>query len=807
MYPLGKQFEIDTSKAKSDNKCTYKGKHYRISVLTERLVRLEYSASGVFVDVPSQFALNRSFSFPEYKVRQDSKFLEITTKYFRLTYVKEAHFRGSKIDPMRNLKITLFMNDGDNDRDWYYGHPEVRNFDGNMISEDMDTPKALKRGLYSLEGFASIDDSKSLLFNPDGTLYEREKNSLDIYVFLYKDDFELALKDYFKLTGNPELIPRYALGNWWSRNITYDQDKVKELISNFERRKVPLAVFLLDKDWHYRDASNVKGLKTGFTFNKDLFNDPVEVSKFLHDHNIRLGLQIDPSEGIYPHETYYLQACYYLGINNNKIIKFDPLNPKLLDVYFKLFLHPLEALGVDFFWHDYKGDNQVLKLLAYNHFNYKDIGRNPAKRSIMLSRSGIYASHRYPVLYAGSTEVSWNGLKEISSSMMAAANIGVSFWSHDVAGNHGGIEESELYIRYVELATFSPILRFHAARGHYYKREPWKWDIKTETIANDYLRLRHRLIPYLYTESYNYYKNAKVLIEPFYYKYKWVIDDNNYKYQYFLGRELLVCPILTKKDLVMNRTIHRFFIPEGVWYDFKTGKKFLGNKKYVSFYKEEDYPVFARAGSVIPLSNRSDVNNVGLPLDMEVYIFPGVSHTYTLYEDDGLTSLYKEGYYLKTDMDYNYMQNNYTIIIRSVEGKSGIVPPKRNYKFRFRNTKRADDVKAYYNDQEIKIDEMYIEENDFVVVVNNVNTIGQLTINCKGKNIEIDAVRLINEDIDNILMDLQISTYLKEKIAEIVFSDMPVKKKRIAIRKLKHDGLSKEHIRLFLQLMEYIQTI
>ena len=112
--------------------------------------------------------------------------------------------------------------------------------------------------------------------------------------------------------------------------------------------------------------------------------------------------------------------------------------------------------------------------------------------------------HRYPILYAGETEVSWDGLKEISSSMLSAANIGVSFWSHDVGGNHGGIEESELYIRYVELGTFSPILRFHAARGNYYNREPWRWDIKTETIANDYLRLRHRLIPYLYTESYNY---------------------------------------------------------------------------------------------------------------------------------------------------------------------------------------------------------------------------------------------------------------------------------------------------------------
>ena len=106
MYPLGKQFEIDVSKAKSDDKCIYKGKHYRITILSERLVRLEYSPSGAFVDAPSQFALNRSFTFPEYQTKQDAKFLEITTKYFKLTYVKEAPFTGTKVDPMKNLKIT-----------------------------------------------------------------------------------------------------------------------------------------------------------------------------------------------------------------------------------------------------------------------------------------------------------------------------------------------------------------------------------------------------------------------------------------------------------------------------------------------------------------------------------------------------------------------------------------------------------------------------------------------------------------------------------------------------------------------------
>lgn len=807
MYPLGDQFRIDMSKSVSREKCVYQGNHYRISVLSERLVRLEYSPSGKFVDVPSQLVMNRQFYLPDFKVRQDNRILEITTSYFRLTYLKEMPFLGTKIDPMKNLKITLLSPKNENDRDWYYLHPEVRNMSGNMISEDVSVSKALKRGLYSLEGFASIDDSNSFLFNEDGTFVTRETGSLDIYVFMYKNDFLLALQDYFKLTGYPDLIPRYALGNWWSKNTSYNHDSLFEVIGNFERRNVPLAVVLLDGDWHYRNVGENKNLSSGFSFNHTLFPNPAETIRSLHQHNIRLGLEVDPSQGLYPHEMYYQQACSYLGITGGKIIVFDPLNPKLLDVYFKLFLHPLEAMGVDFFWHDYKADNQVSKLLAYNHYHYMDAARNPAKRSLILSRNAIYAPHRYPILYAGQTEVSWEGLRKISQNQLNACNIGVSWWSHDVGGNHGGIEVSELYIRYVELGVFSPILRFHAAKGHFYKREPWRWDIKTETIVNDYLRLRHRLIPYLYTENYAYYKDGRPLIQPFYYQHPWVIDDETYKYQYFFGRQFLVCPILTKKDVVMNRTIHQFYIPDGIWYDFKTGKKFPGRKKYVSFFKEEDYPVFAKSGSIIPLSNRSDVNNVGLPLDLEIHIFPGVSNVYTMYEDDGLTALYKEGFYLKTDIDYNYLQNNYTVIIRSVEGKSGVVPEKRNYKIRFRNTKHAEDVRAYFNESEVPISSMYIEENDFIVEIQQVDTIGQLTINCRGKDIEIDAVRLINEDIDSILMDLQIETNLKEKIADIIFGDMPIKKKRIAIRKLRKDGLSKEYMRLFLKLLEYIEQV
>ena len=806
MYPLGKQFQVDSQKAISDKKAVFLGNNYRISMISERCVRLEFSPSGTFVDKPTQLIKKRNLGLPDFAIRQDPNLVEISTKYFILTYIKGQPFIGPRVDPMKNLKITLNSREKDRNKDWYVGHPEARNLGGNMISVDMGIPKNLEKGLYSLEGFASFDDSKSKLILDDGTLGDPPENHLDIYVFMYDKDFKQALLDYFKMTGAPALIPRYALGNWWSRNITYSDTTLYQLIRNFERNKIPLSVMLFDHDWHYRDVDEHKALKSGYTFNKNLFIDPEKMIEDLHKRGIRVGLCVNPTNGIYPHEMYYKQASEALGITESKIILFDPLNPKLLDVMFKLLLHPLEAQGVDFFWNDSMGENDINKLWALNHYMFLDSGRANTKRPMLLGRGSVYAPHRYPVVYGGSSEISWDALKKLPFMYLNAANIGVSWWSHDVGGNHGGIEDGELYVRYLQLSTIAPILRFHGARGTYYKKEPWLWDVQTEQIAIDYLRLRHRLIPYLYTEAYNYTKSGTPLVQPFYYNYMWVYDDELYRNQYYFGSQLLVCPILDKKDTTMNRTLHRFFIPDGTWYDFITGKKFPGNKKYISFFKEDEYPVFAHAGSIIPLSNRSDYNNTGLPVDLEIQIFPGVSNTYTLYEDDGVTALYREGYFLKTSIDYNYLRDNYTVVIRSIDGKSGIVPDKRNYKMIFRNTKKPNEVLTYFNADKLPF-EAYIDGNDFVVELKDVPTIGQVTINCKGKDIEIDAARLINDEVDSILMDLKINTYLKEDIAAIMFGNEQISKKRIAIRKLKKKGLSKEYIGLFLRLLEYLSEV
>lgn len=791
---------MDLSLGKTNEEVTVKGQKYRISVLSERLLRLEYNPNGIFYDAPSQFALNRNFKKPEMEVKQDDKYLEIKTKYFTLTYVKEKNFDAGKVVPMANLKVDV----NGSDRSWYYGHAEAKNLKGLYMSEDGDSKNQIfQNGLYSIDGFASFNDSETMLYNEQGYLVERDTKYTDIYLFVYGEDISNAFKDYYELTGYPPLIPKYALGNWWSRDLPYTEEKILEVVNKFEKNEIPLSVFLLDKEWHIRKIED-KEYETGYTFNKDLIPEPEKLIKELHDKNIRVGLSFNPVDGIMPHEENYSNIANAFRIEQGKTISFDPLNQTVVKATTGFMLAPLINKGIDFIYNDYQnfeGSFQKLWLLNDTLYKMVDVG---GRRGLILSRNSLLASHRYPITYTGKSLINWDTLKKVPLLNQTAANIGVSFISSDISGSYGGIEEEDLYIRSVQLGCFSPILKFSSPSGKYYRKEPWRWNIRAAETVDNYLNLRHDLLPYIYTESYEYSKGTP-MIRPLYYDEPFILDDDNFKNEYFFGKSFLICPILNKKESLINRTIHKFYIPEGTWYDFQTGKKFPGKKEYLSFFKEEDYPVFVKSGAIIPLG-KDEGNSLTNPTDLEIHVFPGKNNTYTLYEDDGLTKNYQNGGYLKTILEYNYMPNNYTFIIRSSEGKRGIVPEYRNYKIRFRNTKRADDVIVYFNNVIMQAT-TYVDDADFVVELKQIPSIGQVTINCKGKDIELDAIRLINDDIDSILLDLKINTILKEKISAIMFSNLAIKRKRIEIRKLNKLGLTKEYIKLFLKLLEYIEQI
>ena len=799
MYNLGEQFKFDLEAAKVNPKSVISGKKFRFSVLTESLIRLEYSADGSFKDLPSEIVWYRNFDNPTFEISGTNGLLQITTKYFTLVYNKEKPFYGGRINAANNLRVTCNINN----KTWYYTYPEVRNYVAPAYKYETDKNGRGMKSLFSLDGFTTIDDSKSNYFGEDGCIVKSDDKHIDIYLFVYGTNFFTCLKDYYKITGKPSLLPRYAFGNWWSRNRNYSSDDVKKIVNDFKEHNVPLSAILLNKSWEEVDTNNFESFK----FNKELHSNPVDLTQTLHSNNVKLGLTLNPVKGFSNNTNNYDIIKQYLEPLENGIIPFNVFNPRWIDVYLKLIIHPLDNLGIDFYNIDYFDAKKLEDLMLLKHYQLFDMKRRIEKRPLLYGYNATYAAHRDSILYYGKSIVSWDTLKEISMINCSSTNIGVSWWSHDIGGFHKGIEDTELFTRFIQLGVFCPILKLNSDAGRYYKRYPWKWGIKTNNITSNYLRFRHKLIPYLYSENYRYYNNGVPFIQPLYYQYPLFYDDPIYSNEYYFGSQLFISPIVTHKYYVMNRTIQRFYIPEGTWYDFVTGKKFPGGRKYVSFFRDEDYPVFAKAGAIIPLSMNIDNNNVGIPKDLEIQIFPGRNNVYNLYEDDGETNFYLEGKYLLTNIEYNYLPNNYTVIIRPIAGVKGIVHEKRNYKINFRNTKKSDNVITYVNNNKIE-NNCYIDGNDFIVEVKDIPTLEQLTINCRGKDIEIDALRIINDDIKGILNDLPISTEIKEVIDDIIFSkNTTIKQKRLQIRRIDSKKLEKKYVELFLKLLDYISQV
>src|SRR5699024_7632801 len=210
---------------------------------------------------------------------------------------------------------------------------------------------------------------------------------------------------------------------------------------------------------------------------------------------------------------------------------------------------------------------------------------------------------------------------------------------------------------------------------------------------------------------------------------------------------------------VINRVMKKVFVPNGIWFDLFSGKKFTGNKSYNNFYRDEDYPVFVKAGAIIPMSV---IVKEEIPSILELNIYPLANGEYDLYEDDGYSNNYKRGLYMITNFSYHYEKDNYTLLITKKDGKNLLNT--RSYILRFKNTKNITEVNI--SDKLVKYN-CYYDGNDFIIKIDNLIVGRKIEVNIKGQDILVSSVRVINEEIKEILYDLQIETRLKEKIDKI----------------------------------------
>jgi alpha-glucosidase (family GH31 glycosyl hydrolase) len=367
-----------------------------------------------------------------------------------------------------------------------------------------------------------------------------------------------------------------------------------------------------------------------------LFPDYQAFLKKIKAKNLRITLNLHPADGIRFWDNAYEEMAQAFGVNpeTKEYIPFDIADANFINRYFSILHKPYEKSGVDFWWVDWQqGISSKMEgldpLWALNHYHYLDIAVNNIP--LILSRYSGIGSHRYPVGFSGDTYVTWETLKYLPYFTANASNIGYTWWSHDIGGHQAGYMENELYVRFIQYGVFSPINRLHCSNSETMTKEPWAYNNGAGAISKEYLRFRHRMIPYLYSASYKTHKDGLALIEPLYYQW-----DNEEAYlfneEYLFGGELLLAPI-TEKAIDGFACVNAW-IPEGKWTDIFTGDGYQAGPegKTVTLLRELEFiPVLAREGAILPLSMEPG-NSIMNPEKLEIWSYLG-NNEYILYED------------------------------------------------------------------------------------------------------------------------------------------------------------------------------
>lgn len=655
------------------------GPNYRFTVLTDRLIRYEWAEDGKFEDRASTFAINRDFAVPKFHVL-DNADLEIITEYFHLSYNKKR-FSPDGLTAHFNAKYTKWG------YSWRFGTPAHLNLGGTARTlDECDGRCDMGQGVLSKAGYAALDDSRSMLFDGQGFVAPRPAGDrVDGYLFCYGRDYKAAMKSFFAVSGKQPVLPRYALGNWWSRYYAYRQEEYIALMDEFRARGIPMSVAVIDMDWHLVSDDRVPHAGwTGYTWNKELFPDPKLFAHELHKRNLRMTLNDHPHSGVHSHEESYDEMARFLGhdTRNRTPILFDPTRPKFIEAYLGILHRKLETLGCDFWWIDWQqGPHSRVPgmdpLWLLNHFHHLDHGRD-GKVPLIFSRYAGPGSHRYPVGFSGDTVVTWESLAFQPEFTATASNIGYGWWSHDIGGHIRGYRDDELVTRWVQLGVFSPIMRLHSTSSRWMSKEPWLYRKEYTSSMSEFLRFRHRLVPFLYTRSIICSEEDEPLVQPMYWEYPECEAAYSVPNQYLFGSELLVAPIVQPRERRTNLASVKAWLPPSQRYvDIFTGTVYDGNREITLYRGLEKYPVLAHEGSIITLdANPSPVDGCLNPDVIEVILVVGRDGQVSVLENVG-DDVFGEGELMRGDRRHS------TIKYNQAEGRLTAEVTDRAWSFRF----------------------------------------------------------------------------------------------------------------------------
>lgn len=495
------------------------------------------------------------------------------------------------------------------------------------------------------------------------------------YVVFAGPRLDDVIATYRTLSGQAPLMPIWAYGFIQCRERYSSSAEIIEAARQFRARQLPMDVIV--QDWQYWGNYGWNAMQ----WDERYYPDPATMVRELHELHAKLMVsvwsRIAPESAIGAEFT-----AKKLYIPHTPWVDF--FNPEAAALYWKDIAERMLPLGIDAWWLDAAependalagrmttaGPGETVRLLyplLVSRTVYEGQRKSaPDRRVFILTRSAFLGQQRYAsAVWSGDVGSNWETLRRQIRAGLDYSVAGLPYWTTDTGGffrpgdkQYTDPEYHELFLRWLQFSAFSPLMRVHGFQTH---TEPWNFGHTVEEEERQYLDLRYRLLPYIYSQAAQVTFHGFTFMRPLVMDFPSDVKALDQNDEYMFGQAFLVAPVLTSGARTWS--VYTPATPGG-WYDWWTEKKVQGGRTAMLDAPLEKLPVLVRAGSIVPLAPVTQYAGDKTDGTLELRIYPGADANFTLYEDEGTNYNYEHGAFSEISMHWSQARHALTIADR-----------------------------------------------------------------------------------------------------------------------------------------------
>lgn len=509
------------------------------------------------------------------------------------------------------------------------------------------------------------------------------------FFLIYAEETDEIYQGFRKLCGRTPMPPRRGLGFIQCKQRYASQQELLEVAGQYREKGYPCDIFVVD--WfHWKVLGDL-------SLDPDFWPDSAQMNQKLEEMGYETMISCWPRFMKESNNYSFLEKngwfmkdeagnTVYGTPGDQRGALIDTTNPECGKWYFQTIKENYGELGYKYWWTDedepdisphesflYAGTGaRVHNIYPLTHTRCIYEGHRNAfeHRCLTLSRAVYLGAQKYGTTFWSSDIFpEWDVLKRQIPTALNFCASGMPYWSSDIGGWQALPDEdtkedyssllletssmgtgkvtkknyTELYIRWFQFGVFCPTFRTHGTRKN---NEVWSYGEEAEKILVKYLRLRYRLMPYIYSLAYQVSRTGAPFMRALWMDFP-ERECTHIEDEFMFGPALLIAPV--SEQGAVSREV---YLPEGTgWYNFWTGEKIEGGRYLTVNAPVDTIPVFVKEGSILPMGEVLP-NSGEAQREIEICVYPGKDGRFYLYSDDGTTYAYEKGEYALTRLDW-----------------------------------------------------------------------------------------------------------------------------------------------------------